>query len=192
MSRKKKSNLGRPNKHADTGRSVALLSEDELFAHLERLDHPPFVLVLDNVQDPHNLGACLRSADGAGVDAVIIPKNRSSPVTGTVSNIACGAAESIPIARVTNLARIMTELRESGIWLIGTADETEQSLYSTDLTGPLGIVMGSEGSGLRQLTRKNCDALVAIPMHGRVESLNVSVATGICLYEAVRQRLSKR
>jgi 23S rRNA (guanosine2251-2'-O)-methyltransferase len=192
MSRKRKSFPGRRNKHVEDGRSVDLLSEDELFVHLGNLDLPPFVLILDSVQDPHNLGACLRSADGAGVDAVVIPKRSSSPVTGTVSNIACGAAESVPIARVTNLARVMTQLRESGIWLIGTADDTDQSLYGTDLTGPLGIVMGSEGSGLRQLTRKNCDALVAIPMHGRVESLNVSVATGICLYEAVRQRQAKR
>ncbi len=189
MSSGKKQYRVRKSKHVGKGGSVNILSEDQLFELIDRLDHPPFVLILDNVQDPHNLGACLRSADGAGVDVVVIPKDRSVSVTSTVSNIACGAAESIPIARVTNLARTMGKLRDSAVWLIGTADETEQSLYETDLTGPLGIVMGSEGSGLRRLIRKNCDALAAVPMYGRVESLNVSVATGICLYEAVRQRL---
>jgi len=167
---------------------VSVLDDSALFALLGRLDKPPFLLILDHVQDPHNLGACLRSADAAGVDAVITPKDRSVSLTETVLLVACGAAESIPFVQVTNLARTMRQLKESGIWIIGTADQADKSLYETDLTGPLALAMGSEGKGLRRLTRELCDFLVSLPMAGRVESLNVSVATGICLFEAVRQR----
>ncbi len=159
---------------------------EELITHAER---DLFLLVLDGVTDPHNLGACLRSADGAGVDAVIAPKDRACGLNATVSKVASGAAESVPFIQVTNLARTLRMLKESGIWIIGTAlDENSQLLYQTQLTGPLAIVMGSEGKGLRRLSRELCDQLVYLPMAGDVQSLNVSVATGITLYEVVRQR----
>jgi 23S rRNA (guanosine2251-2'-O)-methyltransferase len=148
----------------------------------------PFVLILDCVQDPHNLGAILRSADGAGVDAVIAPKDKSVGITETVRRIAVGAAESVPFIQVTNLARTMKRLQELGVWLVGTSDRGKQMIYDVDLKGSIGIVMGAEGDGLRRLTEDTCDFLVKIPMAGKVECLNVSVATGVCLYEAVRQR----
>ncbi len=162
--------------------------ERELEELLQHLAHPPLLLVLDGVQDPHNLGACLRTADAVGVDAVIAPKNRAAGLTATVRKVACGAAQSVPFIRVTNLARTLRQLRSAGIWLIGAAGESDQELYRTDLTGPLAMVMGAEGHGLRRLTRENCDLLVKIPMTGMVESLNVSVAAAVCLYEAFRQR----
>jgi 23S rRNA (guanosine2251-2'-O)-methyltransferase len=162
--------------------------EPYLKALLKRLDSPPFFLVLDGVQDPHNLGACLRSADGAGVQAVIAPRDRSVGLTATVCKVASGAAESIPYIQVTNLSRTLKWLQQEGVWLVGTAGEAEQSLYEADLKGPLALVMGGEGKGLRRLTREQCDLLVNLPMRGSVESLNVSVATGVALYEAVRQR----
>lgn len=165
-------------------------NEDDLFAALERLSEPPFVLVLDCVQDPHNLGACLRSANAAGVHVVIVPKDRSAPITETVVHVARGAASYTPVARVTNLARTLDQLKEMGVWLVGTADSATESLYDRDLTGPLGIVMGAEGEGLRRLTAEKCDFLVHIPMSGQVDCLNVSVATGVCLFEANRQRRS--
>ena len=146
--------------------------------------------VLDEVTDPHNLGACLRSADAAGVDAVIVPKDRSAPLNLTVRKVASGAAETVPLFAVTNLSRTLKDLQQRGIWLCGTAGEAEKTLYQQDLTGPLAILMGSEGKGLRRLTRETCDYLVSIPMAGAVSSLNVSVAAGICLFEAVRQRQS--
>lgn len=158
---------------------------------LEGLDHPPFLLVLDGVQDPHNLGACLRSADAAGVDAVIVPKDKAAGLTPVVRKVACGAAENVPFFQVTNLARTLRDLQERGIWLIGAAGEAEGSLYQADLRGPLALVMGAEEQGMRRLTREHCDLLVSIPMSGSVSSLNVSVATGICLFEAVRQRKCK-
>ena len=148
----------------------------------------PFFLILDNVQDPHNLGACLRSADAAGVHAVIVPKDRAAGLTATVRKVACGAAESVPLIQVTNLARTLKALKKQGVWLVGLAGEGTRNLYECDLKGPLAIVMGAEGEGLRRLTREACDFLVRIPMLGRVESLNVSVATGVSLFEAVRQR----
>jgi 23S rRNA (guanosine2251-2'-O)-methyltransferase len=166
-------------------------SEHDLPQLLEKLTEPPFVLILDGVQDPHNLGACLRSADAAGVQVVIAPKDRAVSITPIVRKVASGAAEYIPYVQVTNLARTLRMLQEQGIWLIGTADQAGQSLYTADLTGPIGIVMGGEGKGLRRLTKEHCDLLVSLPMAGVVESLNVSVATGICLYEAVRQRTAK-
>lgn len=150
----------------------------------------PLLLVLDGVTDPHNLGACLRNADAAGVAAVIVPKDKSANITATVSKVACGAAEMVPLVRVTNLARTMRALQEQGIWFVGTAGEATHDIYQAKLTGPLAIVMGAEGDGMRRLTRETCDDLIKIPMAGSVSSLNVSVASGVCLFEAVRQRLA--
>ncbi|EHK0839589.1 TPA: 23S rRNA (guanosine(2251)-2'-O)-methyltransferase RlmB [Vibrio parahaemolyticus] len=152
----------------------------------------PLLLVLDGVTDPHNLGACLRNADAAGVAAIIVPKDRSAPMNATVSKVACGAAEVVPLIRVTNLARTMRTLQEQGIWFVGTAGEATHDIYQAKLTGPLAIVMGAEGDGMRRLTRETCDDLIKIPMAGSVSSLNVSVASGICLFEAVRQRLAAK
>jgi 23S rRNA (guanosine2251-2'-O)-methyltransferase len=166
--------------------------ERDLDAILDALDGPPFLLLLDEVQDPHNLGACLRTADAAGVHAVIAPKDNAVGLTPVVCKVASGAAETVPYVQVTNLARTMDRLKERGIWLIGTAGEAEGELYQADLAGPLGLVMGSEGKGMRRLTRERCDALVRLPMCGAVESLNVSVAAGICLFEALRQRRGVR
>lgn len=155
---------------------------------LESLDEPPFLLVLDGVEDPHNLGACLRVADAMGVHAVIAPKDRAAGLNATVRKVACGAAESVPFIAVTNLARTLRELKDAGVWLVGAAAEAEGDLFTTKLSGPVALVLGAEGTGLRRLTSETCDALVRIPMFGSVESLNVSVASGICLYEARRQR----
>ncbi len=163
-------------------------TENELYQQLENLQENPFLLILDNVTDPHNLGACLRSADAAGVHAVIAPKDKAVGLTSTVSKVACGAAETVPFYQVTNLARTLKELQQKGIWLYGTAGEASESVFKTDLTGPLAIVMGAEGKGLRRLTRESCDHLIHIPMKGSVSSLNVSVASGVCLFEALRQR----
>jgi 23S rRNA (guanosine2251-2'-O)-methyltransferase len=154
-------------------------------------DKKPLLLILDGVTDPHNLGACLRVADGAGADAIIVPKDRSAQLNTTVSKVASGAAETMPFVAVTNLARSMRELQEAGVWLIGTSDDAEKTLYEVDLTGPVAIVMGAEGEGMRRLTKETCDELVSIPMFGGVESLNVSVASGVCLYEAARQRIQQ-
>lgn len=155
---------------------------------LDALMEPALVLVLDGVTDPHNLGACLRVADGAGVHAVIAPKDHAAGINATVAKVASGAAETVPYFMVTNLARQIAELKERGIWVTGTSDDAPATLYGADLTGPSALVLGAEGAGMRQLTRKSCDALVRLPMRGAVESLNVSVASGICLYEALRQR----
>ena len=155
---------------------------------LDALKEPPLLLVLDGVTDPHNLGACLRVADGAGAHAVIAPKDHAVGVNATVAKVASGAAETVPYFMVTNLARTLGELKERNIWCLGLSDEATHTLYQSDLKAPTALVMGAEGTGLRQLTRKTCDALVSIPMRGAVESLNVSVASGICLYEALRQR----
>ena len=155
---------------------------------LDSLSGPPLLLVLDGVTDPHNLGACLRVADGAGAHAVIAPKDHAAGLNATVSKVASGAAETVPYFMVTNLARTLGELKERNIWVIGTAGEAEKSIYQVDLKGPTALVLGAEGPGMRQLTRKTCDELVHIPMKGAVDSLNVSVASGVCLYEALRQR----
>jgi 23S rRNA (guanosine2251-2'-O)-methyltransferase len=155
---------------------------------LDDLQVEPFLLVLDGVTDPHNLGACLRVADGAGAHAIIAPRDRACGINATVAKVASGAADTVPYFTVTNLARTMLELKERNIWLVGTTDDAPQTLYEAKLTGPLAMVLGAEGEGMRRLTRERCDALVSIPMAGSVESLNVSVATGICLFEAVRQR----
>ena len=164
------------------------MSEKSLQAFLESLDEPAFLLVLDGVQDPHNLGACLRTADAVGVHAVILPKDRAVGITPVVHKVASGAVQTVPIFTVTNLARTLRLLKDLGIWIFGASDAADQLLYSIDLGGPAAFVMGSEGKGLRRLTRELCDHLVAIPMAGRVESLNVSVAAGVLLFEARRQR----
>jgi len=156
---------------------------------LDATEGTPLLLVLDGITDPHNLGACLRVADGAGVHAVIAPKDHAVGINATVAKVASGAADTVPYFMVTNLARTLKELKERDIRVIGTSDDAQQSLYDIDLTGPVALVLGAEGSGMRQLTSKTCDELVRLPMAGAVESLNVSVASGVCLYEAVRQRL---
>jgi 23S rRNA (guanosine2251-2'-O)-methyltransferase len=166
-------------------------SEKNLFSLLADLadrEKPPFLLLLDEVQDPHNLGACLRSANAAGVDAVVLTQDRSVGITPIVRKISAGAAEVTPVFTVTNLATTLRELKKAGIWIYGLDGSAEKPLYELDLKGPLGLVLGAEGKGLRRLTRELCDGLLAIPMQGSVESLNVSVATGICLFEALRQR----
>ena len=155
---------------------------------LDAVEGPPLLLVLDGVTDPHNLGACLRVADGAGVHAVVAPKDHAVGLNATVAKVASGAAETVPYLMVTNLARTLNELKERDIRIVGASDDAPQTLYQADLSGPLALLLGAEGAGMRQLTRKTCDALVRIPMQGAVESLNVSVASGICLYEALRQR----
>jgi 23S rRNA (guanosine2251-2'-O)-methyltransferase len=169
--------------------------EEELIAgitaKLVAREAPPFVLVLDGVQDPHNLGACLRTADACGALAVIIPKDRAVQLNATVRKVAAGAAETTPIAVVTNLARTLRLLKEAGLWIVGADADAPKLAHETDLKGPVALVMGAEGSGLRQLTRDTCDFLVRLPQAGTVESLNVSVATGMLLYEALRQRLSR-
>jgi 23S rRNA (guanosine2251-2'-O)-methyltransferase len=155
---------------------------------LDAVTGPPLVLALDGITDPHNLGACLRVADGAGVHAVIAPKDHAVGVNATVAKVASGAADTVPYLMVTNLARTLAELKERGLQIVGTADAAEATLYQADLRGPLALVLGAEGRGLRQLTQRSCDRLVRIPMQGAVESLNVSVAAGVCLFEALRQR----
>jgi 23S rRNA (guanosine2251-2'-O)-methyltransferase len=166
------------------------LGDKELDNLLDQISGTPLLLVLDGVTDPHNLGACLRTADAAGVHAVIAPRDKSAPLNATASKVACGAAEAIPYFQVTNLSRTLTQLQERGIWIVGTAGEADATIYQSDLKGPLALVMGAEGKGMRRLTRENCDLLINIPMAGEVSSLNVSVATGVTLFEIVRQRLS--
>ena len=168
--------------------SGRLIKENDLPSFLEAIEGKPIILLLDGVTDPHNFGACLRSADAAGVHLVITPKDRSVGLTPSVRKVACGAAETMPICQVTNLVRAMETLKDAGIWIAGAAGEAEDTLYDIDFKGPMAVVMGAEGAGLRRLTRENCDYLIKIPMAGEVSSLNVSVATGICLYEVVRQR----
>ncbi|MBX9587574.1 MAG: 23S rRNA (guanosine(2251)-2'-O)-methyltransferase RlmB [Gammaproteobacteria bacterium] len=165
--------------------SSSVVTLDDVYEKTEKL----FLLVLDGVQDPHNLGACLRVADAAGVDAVIAPKDNAVSLTPTVRKVASGAAETVPYIQVTNLARTLQELKDRGIWLYGAAGEAEDTIFDKKLERPLAIVMGAEGKGLRRLTRDHCDFLVKIPMEGSVDSLNVSVATGICCFEVVRQHL---
>ncbi len=162
----------------------------EIENFLNALDETPLLLILDTVQDPHNLGACLRSANAAGVHAVIIPKDKSVGITDVVRKVACGAAEVTPVFQVTNLARTIDMLKERGIWIYGTSDDAVSTIYQQNLQGPAALVMGNEGFGMRRLTRDLCDFLFKIPMYGTVECLNVSVATGVCLFELVRQRQS--
>ncbi|XKM13886.1 23S rRNA (guanosine(2251)-2'-O)-methyltransferase RlmB [Orbaceae bacterium ac157xtp] len=158
-------------------------------SNLLKQSDSPLILILDGVTDPHNLGACIRSADAAGVDLIIVPKDRSAPLNATAKKVACGAAENVPVIRVTNLARTLRMLKdEQQIWIVGTAGEADHTLYQTQFKGGIAIVMGAEGEGMRRLTKEHCDELVSIPMAGIVSSLNVSVATGICLFEVVRQK----
>jgi 23S rRNA (guanosine2251-2'-O)-methyltransferase len=159
-----------------------------LIGELKSQSRSPFFLVLDGVTDPHNLGAVIRTADAAGVDGVIVPKDKSAKLNGTARKVACGAAEVMPLFVVTNLARALKMMQDEGIWITGTAGEAEHDIFATKFDGPMAIVMGAEGSGMRRLTREHCDQLVKIPMAGSVSSLNVSVATGVILFEAVRQR----
>lgn len=163
-------------------------SEEELKHKVQSMTEVPLFLVLDQVQDPHNLGACLRTSDAAGVHGIIITKDNSASITPTVCKVACGAAETVPVYQVTNLARTLRWLKEQNIWLMGTSGNTEESVFSADLTIPLALVMGTEGTGMRRLTEQECDFLVKIPMVGQVESLNVSVAAGIMIYETFKQR----
>ncbi len=164
-------------------------NEGDLDDMLEQLTPDDMFLILDGITDPHNLGACLRSANAAGVKAVIVPKDKSAPLNPAARKVACGAADLTPLIRVTNLSRTMKHMQSYGVWMVGTAGEAEQSIHQTALTGSLCIVMGAEDKGMRRLTREHCDALANIPMMGEVSSLNVSVATGVCLFEALRQRL---
>ncbi len=187
MASHRRRNEARPNRHTRGGGGKPRGPAPDL-ADLLAERPVPFLLVLDGVQDPHNLGAILRSADGLGVDAVIVPKDRAVGLTETVRRISVGAADRVPFLQVTNLARTLDELKEAGVWLVGTSDRADSILSEVDLSGPLALVMGAEEKGLRRLTEEKCDHLVRIPMRGRVECLNVSVATGICLYEALRQR----
>ena len=181
----------RKSKHVNRTKSVLVKDEADLFRILDNLNEPPLLLFLDGIQDPHNLGACLRTADAAGVHAVIAPKDRAVSITTTVIEIASGAAENIPFVQVTNIARTIDELKEKGVWFVATSDKATQTLYDVDLKGPIALILGAEGKGIRRLTEEKSDFLVQIPMSGSVECLNVSVACGVCLFEAVRQRKSK-
>lgn len=194
VDRKKLDRLADGNNHQGIVIEVEMpgeLSETELKTAVENLPSTALLLVLDNVQDPHNLGACLRTADAAGVQGVIITKDNATGITPTVCKVASGAAETVPVYQVTNLSRTLRWLKEHGVWVMGAAGEATQTAYQTDFTVPLALVVGAEGKGLRRLTREQCDVLVKLPMLGQVESLNLSVATGVLLYEAVRQRLTK-
>lgn len=192
MGKNPRSQQHRRHEHSDVSRPIRPLDDNGLLDLLDTLTATPLLLILDGVQDPHNLGACMRTADAAGVHAVIAPKDRAATLTETVQRIACGAAERLPFVQATNLARTLEQLKERGLWVVGTASEAEQTVYEVNLTGPLAIVVGFEGAGLRRLTRDKCDVLARIPMFGSVESLNVSVAAGVCLFEAVRQRLPRK
>ncbi len=171
-------------------RAAGPLDERDLMTLLDQLDEPPFLLILDGVTDPHNLGACLRSADAVGVHAVIAPRDQAAGLTPAARKTASGAAESVPFVQVANLGRALSQLRDRGVWITGATDSAPLGLHDHDLTGPLAIVLGAEGKGLRRKTLERCDFLVSIPMRGQVESLNVSVAAGVMLYEALRQRLT--
>lgn len=170
----------------------AALPDSALAGLVEAAGRNALVLVLDGVTDPHNFGACLRSAEAAGVTAVVVPKDRAVGVTPTVRRASAGAADRVPIVAATNLARALKALKEAGVWLVGLAGDTDQSVYSVDLDGPIAVVLGGEGEGMRRLTRENCDFVAKIPMQGDIESLNVSVATGIVLFEALRQRAARQ
>jgi 23S rRNA (guanosine2251-2'-O)-methyltransferase len=171
-----------------TASSLPDFGESDLISLLHSSKNPGLILILDGVTDPHNLGACLRSADATGVDFVIIPKDKSASITPVVSKVACGAAESVPLVRVTNLVRAMNILKQEGVWIYGAAGEANCSLYQVDFKGTVAIALGAEGEGLRRLTREHTDGLFSMPMVGSVDSLNVSVATGVSLYEVIRQR----
>jgi 23S rRNA (guanosine2251-2'-O)-methyltransferase len=179
---------GTPNHQGVVARVEPVVMPHSLDDVVQDIEGPPLLLALDGVTDPHNLGACLRVADGAGAHAILAPKDHAVGVNATVAKVASGAAETVPYLMVTNLARALGELKEYDIRIVGASDDAEATLYDLDLTGPVAFVLGAEGAGMRQLTRKTCDQLVRIPMAGAVESLNVSVAAAVCLYEALRQR----
>ena len=187
--RERLTQLGGGDKHQGCLLQILEAQTSVNFAQcLDAINSDSLLLVLDGVQDPHNLGACLRSADACGVDAVIIPRDRAVKVNATVRKVAAGGAESVPVIEVTNLARCLKELKQAGVWLYGSSGDASDSVYDHDYSGPIALVMGAEGSGLRRLTMESCDHLISLPMRGQVESLNVSVATGICLYEILRSR----
>jgi 23S rRNA (guanosine2251-2'-O)-methyltransferase len=188
MGRRFSKSLGRKT-HANPQASISTLNEEEALEFIESFDGDPFVLLLDQVQDPRNFGACLRSAAGAGVDLVVMPSDRSAGLTEVVRHVAAGAAESLTLARARNLSRFMNRLKEIGIKLVGTSDQAVGSIFESDLQGPIGLVAGAEGTGIRRLTAANCDLLANIPMSVKMDCLNVSVATGICLFEIRRQRI---
>jgi len=169
--------------------SISSIGEAELAGFLDGLEQAPFLLVLDGIQDPHNLGACIRAANAAGMHAVIAPKDRAVGITPVVRKVASGAVEAIPFVKVTNLARVLQKLKDAGIWIVGADEQGDTTLFDSDLSGPIALVLGAEGKGLRRLTREHCDFIVNIPMMGTVESLNVSVAAGVLIYEAMRQRM---
>jgi len=192
VDRKRMNRLADNNNHQGIVIEVEMpgeLSESDLKTAVENLSETALFLVLDNVQDPHNLGACLRTADATGVHGVIITKDNATGITPTVCKVASGAAETVPVYQVTNLSRTLRWLKGEGLWIMGAAGETAQTIYKSDFTVPMALVVGAEGKGLRRLTKEQCDVLVSVPMLGQVESLNLSVATGVLLYEAVRQRL---
>jgi 23S rRNA (guanosine2251-2'-O)-methyltransferase len=192
--RKKLDRLADGSNHQGIAMEVTMpgeLSENDLKTMVEYLADPALLLVLDNVQDPHNLGACLRTADATGVHGIIITKDNATGITPTVCKVASGAAETVPVYQVTNLSRTLRWLKGEGVWVMGAAGEAQQTVHQTDLTVPMALVIGAEGTGLRRLTKENCDLLMKLPMLGKVESLNLSVATGVFLYETVRQRLLK-
>jgi len=181
--------------HADHQGVAALVHLPE-YVSLETIlaravNEPPFIVLLDQIQDPHNFGAILRSAEGAGCHGIVVPKDHSVELTPTVFKASAGAAAHVPICRITNLARTMAELKEQGLWLVGSDEKADEIYYQRDLTGPIGVVMGSEGKGLRRLTAESCDFLVKIPMYGQLNSLNVSVASGLMVFEVKRQRLAQ-
>jgi 23S rRNA (guanosine2251-2'-O)-methyltransferase len=190
MGQNPRSRQKRTHRHTDFDAKLSAGNEDRLFSILDKQQEPPFLLVLDCIQDPHNLGACLRTANAAGVHAVIAPKDRSVGLTDVVKRVACGAAEKTPFIVVTNLSRMLKELQKRGVWIVGTQLAGNRNLFESKLTGPLALVVGSEGEGIRRLTAETCDELISIPMSGTVESLNVSVAAGVCLFEAFRQRMN--
>lgn len=185
--KRKNMQSARKNKHSDLTARLFIKTEEHLFDALSKIKRP-LILILDGIQDPHNLGACLRTADAAGVDAVVVPKDRAVSITETVRKIACGAAESVMFIQVTNIATFMSKLKDKNVWIIGTSDRADKSIYEMDFSGPTAIIIGSEGTGMRRLTTDSCDFLAKIPMQGKVECLNASVATGVVLFEAVRQR----
>ena len=189
MGRRFSKTLGRKT-HGNPQANISTLNEEEALELLDNLNDDAFILILDQVQDPRNLGACLRSADGAGINLVVIPSDRSAGLTDVVRHVASGAAEALPLARVRNLARFMKELNQRAIKMVGTSDQAKITIFESNLKGPLALVVGAEGTGIRRLTADNCDVLIHIPMGGTVECLNVSVATGVCLFEAFRQRRS--
>jgi len=187
--RQRDSSEARANRHSEQGSIAPPLSEEELAERIAA-DPDALVLILDGIQDPRNLGACFRTADGAGVLAVVAPKDRAARLSETAVRVSCGGAEKVPYVTVVNLARAMKRFQKAGLWLVGTDDAATEDLYEMNLKGRIGIVLGAEEDGLRRLTAESCDHLVVIPMLGKVPCLNVSVATGVCLYEAVRQRRS--